>query len=237
MVGLLGGSQFVGATGEEGRLQGVCGQRVHRTGASEFDHHRPAVVAHDAQVPEEGQQVGVVAVPEERLGIGAQELTVQVREDGDLVVTTDAGDHGLDLGVGERRVDVGGPLGRGRPHGARRRILHHFEPELVAESTQSQLVGQRKNPGKPGGRGDDGDTVAGAGLVRVAGCRHPASVGRARFRCQPGFGSLIERPVAARTAAEPVCPGLGLPCGQRNQAVPVLGREGVRLGEAVLFAD
>lgn len=150
MVGLLGGSQFVGATGEEGRSQGLGCQRVHRTGASEFDHHRPAVVTHDAQVPEEGQQVGVVAVPEERLGIGAQELVVQVWKDGDLVVTADAGDHRLDLGVGECRVDIGGPLGRGRPHGPRRRILHHFEPELVTESAQPQLIGQRQNSGKSG---------------------------------------------------------------------------------------
>lgn len=68
------------------------------------------MVTDDAQVPQEEQQVRVVAVAEERFRVGAEKLAVEVREDGDLVVATDTGDDRLDAGVGEGRVDVGGPL-------------------------------------------------------------------------------------------------------------------------------
>jgi len=64
-----------GEEAEHGRGEvdlGLLLLRAHRAGTPELDHHCAAVVPDDAQVPQEQQQVGAVAVAEKGLGVGAK---------------------------------------------------------------------------------------------------------------------------------------------------------------------
>jgi hypothetical protein len=145
---------------------------VNRHRPPELDHHRAAVVADHAEIGQQDQQAGVVAVAEERLRMGAQQVPVQVRQDRDLVVPADAGDDRLDLRVGERRVQVSRPC-RGRaPHLPGGGVLDDVEAEVLAQPSPAQLVGQRQDAGQPAGRRDQGHGVAGPGLGRIRGKDH-----------------------------------------------------------------
>ena len=62
------------AGGEQGGAQRVARSGVHAAARAELDHHRTAVVADDAGFAQVGQQVRVVAVAEERLGVGPDQL-------------------------------------------------------------------------------------------------------------------------------------------------------------------
>ena len=59
---------------------------------------------------QEREQVGVVAYPKNGFGFAADQLPVQERQHGDLVVAADGRDDRLDARVGERGVEVGGAL-------------------------------------------------------------------------------------------------------------------------------
>jgi hypothetical protein len=176
VVGVGGGCQLVLTGGEEGGASGGLRHRVHRAGSAELRHHAGTVVADDAEVAQIHQQVGVVAEPEERLGVGTDQLAVQVREDGDLVIASDAGDDRLDLGVGEGCVQVGGPvLGtRAEPTGGR--ILHRLQSEGLLQPANAEVVGEWQHLGETSGRRQDGDAVTGAGLGRVGRLCHAAIV-------------------------------------------------------------
>ncbi|MGB8202056.1 MAG: hypothetical protein WCF33_20600 [Pseudonocardiaceae bacterium] len=71
-------------------------------GAAEVHHCGAAVVADDARVPQPVQQIGVVAVADERLGIGQDDVRVEEGQHGELVIASDRGQHRADGGVGER---------------------------------------------------------------------------------------------------------------------------------------
>jgi hypothetical protein len=62
------------------------------------------VVADQPQANQVIEQISVVGVAGERLGVGAQQVTVEVREHGELIVPADAGEHRRDPRVGERGV-------------------------------------------------------------------------------------------------------------------------------------
>jgi hypothetical protein len=94
--------------------------------------------------PQPRQEVGVVRVAEERLGVGAHQVGIEVRDDGDLVLAADRRQHGADLRVGEGRVDVGRPLLRGRTEAARRRVLDGHEPRHLCQAPHRLLVHLRR---------------------------------------------------------------------------------------------
>jgi hypothetical protein len=54
-------------------------------------------------------EVGVVAHPEEGLGVAAGEFSIQVWGDGDLVLPADDGEDAADRRISEGGVDVFGP--------------------------------------------------------------------------------------------------------------------------------
>jgi hypothetical protein len=77
-------------------------------------HHRGQTVeSGDAVRPEPVQQVGVVGIAEERLGIGQERLRIQVPQHGDLIVTADRGEDGADVRIGEGGHEIVGPGGGG----------------------------------------------------------------------------------------------------------------------------
>ena len=67
--------------------------------------------------PEPVEEVGVVAVAQEGLRVGADQVRVEVRDHRDLVLASDRGQHRPDLRVAERRVQVVGPVPRGAIRG------------------------------------------------------------------------------------------------------------------------
>ena len=156
---------------------------MHAARASVLGHDRAAVVPDDPERVQVRQQVHRVAVAEEGLGVRAQQIGVEVRQDGDLILAADAADDGLDLGIGERGVQIGGALGRGRgqhPGGGK---LHGDQTEVLAQPAQSQLEGQREELGQAAGRGDDRDLVAGPrlrGILRRVHVVHACEATQAR---------------------------------------------------------
>jgi len=112
-------------------------------------------------------QVGVVAVTEERLGVAGEDLGIQVAEDFYLVFPANAGEHGLDLRVAERRVQVLGPFGWGSLPGPGRGVLDRLQAELIPQPRQAQLERQRADGRAAPRRGEHGDAVATPRLGRV----------------------------------------------------------------------
>ncbi len=139
---------------------------MHRAGPAELAHHRAAVVRGEPERVQSSQQAGRVAVPEEGLRVGAQQVGVEQREHRDLVFAADRGDHGLDLRIGEGGVQVRGPFGRARVVDAGGRVLHRDEAELLAQPAQSGLEREREELGQAAGGRDDRDAVTGHGLRR-----------------------------------------------------------------------
>ena len=121
--------------------------------------------AGDAVGPEPAEQVGVVAVAEERLGVGAHEVGVQVRDHRDLVVAADGGQDGPDLRVAERRVEVGRPVARGVA--SSRRVVGYSTGTSPVTSC-SRRMACSCTAGATAGAANDGEThgdlVAGCGL-------------------------------------------------------------------------
>ena len=154
------------ATVEEGRTQRSGGHRVEPAGAAEVDHGRSAVVPGDPVIPQPVEQVGVVAVAEEGLGIRRHDIGIEERQDGDLVVPADRGQHGLDVRVGERRHQVLRPGLRGGAQLPGGRVLHRLQPDLLPEPGHRQFV----YLGEGARRGERGrhhrDLVAGDELAR-----------------------------------------------------------------------
>ena len=155
---------------EQRRLERLGTVRVDGASAAEHRHDRAAVVAHDAEVPEVGAQVGVVAESEERLGILGDHVGVEVLEDLDLVFAADAGQDRLDLGIGEGGVDVPGPVSGARPDPSGR-VLDRVDAVLALEPPDPELEGSREHLGKGGAGGEHGDLVTG---FRLLGIDHPA---------------------------------------------------------------
>ncbi len=58
----------------------------------------------------------------------------------DLVVTADGGEDRADVGVGERRIDVGRPRLRGRIQLARGRVLDRHEAGELLQAPHRLLV-------------------------------------------------------------------------------------------------
>ena len=168
LIVVVGGLlEHVAATGEQGSLDRLASDRVHRARATELHHHSAALVRDQAQVPQEQMQVGVVAVAEKRLGVGGQDLGVQVPEDFDLVFPADAGEYGLDLGIAEGRVQVLGPLGWGSLRRPGRGVLDRPQSELLTQPGQAQLERQREGGRAAPRRGEHGNGVTALGLGRV----------------------------------------------------------------------
>jgi hypothetical protein len=86
--------------------------RVDLRTRPEVDLGGSSVEAGDAMGPHPVEQVGVVAVAQEGFRIGHHEAGIEVRDDSDLVLAADGGQHRADLGIGERGVQVRGPLSR-----------------------------------------------------------------------------------------------------------------------------
>src|SRR3954451_23854582 len=82
----------------------------------------PAVEGCDAVTPQPVEQVGVVAVAEERLRIGPHQLRIEMTYSRDLVVPPDSGQDVPDLWITESGVEVGGAVVRDRVEPSRRRV-------------------------------------------------------------------------------------------------------------------
>jgi hypothetical protein len=133
------------------------------------------VIAGDAVGPEPVQEVGVVGVAEEGLGIGPERLRIQMPQHGDLVVAADGGEHGPDARIGVGGHEVGGPFG-GRRVAAGGGVFDRLQIEDLAEAPQALLV-HGGEVGRGGvGRRDDGDPVAGSELGRSAEIRTHTSI-------------------------------------------------------------
>ena len=117
------------------RVDGRPGAELHLRGT--------AVEAADPLRPQPGQDVRVVAVPEERLGVRADGCAVEVRHDGDLVVATDRREDGAHLRVTESGVEVGRAICRRGAQPAGRRVLHGHQPGHVGEPAHRLLVHRR----------------------------------------------------------------------------------------------
>jgi hypothetical protein len=98
------------------------------------------------------------------LGVGAEHGRVQQRQHGDLVVPADRREHRADRRIGEGGVQVGGPVGRGRPELPRGGVLDRDQTQFVADPAHGLLVHRRPDRGR-GERGrHDRDAVAGPQL-------------------------------------------------------------------------
>ena len=149
----VGRTQVVPVVREERRRERLGAVRVHGASAAERRHHHAAVVAHDPEVPEVVAQVGVVAEPEERLGILGDHVGVEVLEDLDLVVAADAGQDRLDLGICKRGVDVPGSVPRARPDPSGR-VLDRLDAVVVLKPRDPRVhpapgtSGEGRRPGR-----------------------------------------------------------------------------------------
>jgi len=137
-----------------------------RPGA-EVDLRGASVEAGDAVGPQPVEQVGVVAVAEERLGVGAHQLGVEVGHDGDLVLASDGREHGPDPGVAERRVQVGGPVLRRRTEAAGRGVLDRHEAGQVLKPPHRLLVHLRRDRRRGERGGQHRHLVPSSGLART----------------------------------------------------------------------
>lgn len=117
---------------------------------TEMHHGRPAVEGDDPVPPEEVQQVRVVGVPEERLGVGSDQVGIEVGGHGDLVVAADDGEYRLDVRVGEGGVEIAGAVRRRGAQDPGRRVLHRQQAQLVAQPTESLLMQSREDLGESG---------------------------------------------------------------------------------------
>jgi hypothetical protein len=107
----------------------------------------PAVETRDAVHPQPVVHVGVVAGPEERLGVAHGEVGIQVRDDSDLVLPADHREDGADRRIREGGVDVSGTLPRGRSHLARRRILDRHQASHFGKPADGLFVHCGKDAG------------------------------------------------------------------------------------------
>jgi hypothetical protein len=69
------------------------------------------VVGDETEVPEIEVEVRVVAVAEERLRVGGEDVGIQVAEYLELVLAADGRDHGANLGIRKGAVEVARTLG------------------------------------------------------------------------------------------------------------------------------
>lgn len=96
--------------------------------------------ADDPEAPQQVQQVRVVGIAEEGLRVGPDHINVQPRHHRDLIVAADHGEDRGDVRVGECRVDVTGPLGRGCTEHTGGRILHRHQAQLFPQAPQALFV-------------------------------------------------------------------------------------------------
>ncbi len=118
------------------------------------------MVGDDSEPPEEQVQIRVVAVAEERLRVGDEDVRIEVGEHLQLVRTTDARDHGLHVGVGERGVDVFRPLQRRRLRHPGRRVLDRAQLELLAKPPETKLERRWEPRRRPPGRREHSHRVS-----------------------------------------------------------------------------
>jgi hypothetical protein len=147
---------------------------VQRARSAQLHHDSATVVADDAQAPQQVQQVRAVAPAEERRGVLAQEVAVEVAQQLELVIAADAGDHGRDARVGEGGVQVGRSRAQGRTHPPGRGVLDRFEGELRTQPPQPQLERRGEHVGQAGRRRHHGDPAARRHRVGVHEARHGA---------------------------------------------------------------
>jgi hypothetical protein len=116
------------------------------------------VEAGDAVGPEPVQQVCVVAVTKENLGVGPGESGVQMRDDSDLVITADGGEDGPDAWITEGRVEISGTVFSGcgelagiprAPGQSRRRTASSPARELQARSREQRMRVTESPPDHP----------------------------------------------------------------------------------------
>lgn len=160
-----------------------------------------AVEARHAVRPQPLVQVGVVAVAEERLGVRAHGVRVQVTDHGDLVLPAHRGDHRPDLLVCERRVQVPRPVLGARPKLPGGGVLDRHQSGYLGQAAHRLLVHRGREAGSRERRRDDGDPVARLGLGRVdERLSHTGSVARGQLSVVP---LTQTRPPASRPPGAP----------------------------------
>ena len=109
-------------------------------------------------------QIRVVAVSEERLRVARDDIGIDVRNDGDLIVAADRRQHRSNAWIRERGGDVGRSILGTRTELACRRILDRDQAGGLGQAMHRLLVYGRGH-GRRGERWrQHGDAIAGLGL-------------------------------------------------------------------------
>jgi len=95
--------------------------------------------------PQPRQDVRVVAVAQERFGICTDEVRVEVRHDGDLVLSADGGKNGPNLRVSKGCIQIGCPVLRARADPSCCRVLDRHQASDLSQATHRLLVNGRSN--------------------------------------------------------------------------------------------
>jgi len=174
-----------------------------------------AVEAGDAFVPQPVQHVGVVAIAEERLGVGADDLAVQVRNNRDLVLAPHRGQHCSDLRVTERGIQVQCPISRRRSQAPSRRVLNRLQAGDLRQPFHGLLMYVGRDSRRRERRRQDRDLVAGNSL----GCR---SIPSRRHTGAAWFGTVHDH-AASISHSPDTCPRIDPPNYARESQIPASG--------------
>jgi hypothetical protein len=137
--------------------------RVDSRSGAEVDLSRAAIEACDAIALQPVQNVGVVAVSQERLWIRANGVRVEVRYDGDLIFSSDYGQHCSNIRVSKRSVQIASTFlgARGAP---RAWVLDWDQAGDFGEPTHGLFVNRWKERRRSERRRHDRDGVTGLGF-------------------------------------------------------------------------
>jgi len=105
-------------------------------------------------------QVRVVAVPEKRLRVRGEDVNVDVRDDGHLVVTADRGQHRANARVGEGRSHISSTRFGTRTELSRGRVFDWDQAGRLGQPAHRLLVQSRRNRGCCEGRREHGDPIS-----------------------------------------------------------------------------
>ena len=139
---------------------------VHVRAGAQMDLRGAAVEAAQTAGGQEVVKMSVVGVAEEGLGVSADDLGIEVRDDGDLIVAADSGAYGADRVVGEGGHEVAGALTRAGPELPGGRILNGNQTRDLLKPPHGLLVNLGGDGRGREGRGQNGDPIPGPGLGR-----------------------------------------------------------------------
>ncbi len=149
---------------------------MHLGWTAKFHHDRSTVITNHSNTEKECEEIGVIAVPEERFSVLPKEFRIQEWEDPDFVIAADACENRLDGRIGEGGVQISCAFLWGRTHDSSGRVLDGDQTELVAQSSESQLERLRKETRQASRGRQNRDSVPCLRLCGVFGPRHSAVI-------------------------------------------------------------